>query len=317
MKETPVLSVIIPTYNTSDLLGRCIEYVLNQTLQEIEIIIIDDCSTDTTEQVINHYINKTDKKIKHIKNAKNSGIGYSRNIGIDLSEGEFIAFVDSDDWVDSSLFSTIIMKMQEENADIGIFGVKDEFDDCNSSKKRYDYKYNILDNEFALRLLSRSENNDVYISPMVTQKVYRKSFLKNNNIFFRTNCYFDDVEFTFMCFTYSCKLISVPDVFYHYYQRNGSLMHSFSKKHIDDFWEVMSHLKLMLENKHIWERYKQFYYKYFHKTLRSLMNTMFSSEQLVVNQKKYLLYFLNKSKTFSINELIEYWDIGYIRRLLL
>lgn len=317
MRKLPILSVIIPTYNTSELLGRCIEYVLNQTLQEIELIIIDDCSTDATEQVIKYYINKTHKKIKYARNVKNSGIGYSRNIGISLSEGEYIAFIDSDDWVDSSLFATVILKMQEENADIGIFGVKDEFEDLNASKNRYLYKYNVLDNEFALRLLARSENNDMFISPMVTQKVYRKSFLKNNDILFRTNCYFDDVEFTFLCFTYSCKLILLPDVFYHYYQRNGSIMHFFSKKHIDDFWEVMLHLKLMLENNNVWEKYKQFYFKYFHKTLRSLMNTMFSSEQQVANQKKYLIYFLNKLKLFNIDELIEYWDIEYVRRLLL
>lgn len=317
MREKPVLSVIIPTYNTSALLGRCIDYVLNQTLKEIEIIIIDDCSTDATEQVIKHYINKARKKIKHIRNTKNSGIGYSRNKGVNLSEGEFIAFVDSDDWVDSSLFSTVILKMQEEKADIGIFGVRDEFESSYLSKNRYVYTYNVLDNEFALRLLARSENNDTYISPMVTQKVYRKSFLNKNDIIFRTNCYFDDVEFTFICFTYSCKLISLPDVYYHYYQRNGSLMHFFSKKHIDDFWEVMSHLKLMLENKKIWEKHRQLYYKFFHKTLRSLMNTMFTSEQSVINQKKYLMYFLKKSKSFSISELIEYWDIEYIRRLLL
>lgn len=317
MKHSPILSVIIPSFNTANLIGRCIEYLLNQTLYDIEIIVIDDCSIDSTIQVIENYKTQAPDKIKFIRNSKNMGIGYSRNIGINNAEGEFIAFIDSDDWVDSSLFSVVVSKMQEENADIAIFGVKDEYDYSFFSKNRYIYKYNVLNNDFALRLLARSENNDMYISPMVTQKVYRRNFLKNNDIIFRTNCYFDDVEFTFLCLTYHCKIVLVPDVYYHYYQRDGSIMHFFSKKHIDDFWEVMGHLKSSLQDKRIWVKYKEIFFKYFHKTLRSLMNTMFSYEQLIANQKKYLIYFLTNSKSFGIEELIEYWDINFIRRLLL
>ncbi|MCX5701453.1 MAG: glycosyltransferase family A protein [Candidatus Omnitrophica bacterium] len=91
----PLVSVIIPTYNRADLLPRAIESVLNQTYQNIELIIVDDCSQDNTQEVINNYLNK-DKRIISLRNKKNEEQSYSRNLGIEHSRGVFLAFLDDD-----------------------------------------------------------------------------------------------------------------------------------------------------------------------------------------------------------------------------
>lgn len=97
----PIVSVIIPTYNRADLVGRAIQSVLNQTYQDFEIIIIDDASTDNTDKIM---ILLNDKKIKYIKNKKNVGGSESRNIGIKNAKGKYIAFLDSDDeWMPTKL----------------------------------------------------------------------------------------------------------------------------------------------------------------------------------------------------------------------
>ena len=102
-KEKPTVSVIIPTYNRAKLLPRAIKSVLNQTFKDFEVIIVDDGSTDNTEEVINEF-QKHNKRIKYIRHEKNKGAAAARNTGIKIAQGEYIAFQDSDDeWLPNKL----------------------------------------------------------------------------------------------------------------------------------------------------------------------------------------------------------------------
>ena len=96
------VSVIVPVYNTEKYLRRCLDSLVNQTLDDIEIIIIDDKSPDNSALIIDEYKKKYDNKIKVIHNKINKGIGYNRNIGIKKSSGKYIMFIDSDDYLDRS-----------------------------------------------------------------------------------------------------------------------------------------------------------------------------------------------------------------------
>jgi len=101
--KNPTVSVIIPTYNRAHLVGRSIQSVINQTYQDFEIIVVDDGSTDNTEDIIKEF-QKKDKRIKHIKHNKNKGGSAARNTGIRAARGEYIAFLDSDDeWMPTKL----------------------------------------------------------------------------------------------------------------------------------------------------------------------------------------------------------------------
>lgn len=117
MVENPTVSVIIPTYNRANLIGKAIKSVLNQTYQDFEIIVIDDGSTDNTEDVIRSF---PDKRVKYIKKYKNKGISVARNIGIKVARGKYIALLDSDDeWLPEKLDKQINI-LKSESPEVGV-----------------------------------------------------------------------------------------------------------------------------------------------------------------------------------------------------
>ena len=110
------VSVIIPVYNTEKFLRKCLDSVCNQTLQDIEIICINDCSTDGSLEILREYAGK-DNRIKLIELFENGGAAKARNIGIDIAHGEYIGFVDSDDFVDLDFYEKLYNKAVETGAD--------------------------------------------------------------------------------------------------------------------------------------------------------------------------------------------------------
>ena len=315
--SSPTLSIIIPVFNMCNTLERCISFILNQSFKDFEAIFVDDCSTDTSSEIILKYCKLYPDKLIYTKTAYQGGPGHARNTGIDISRGKYIGFLDADDWIDSNLYSSVIQSAVKYNADIAIFGVKDEFDCRLSTKTRYEYKYfNCINSEFAIRALARTYSNDTYISPMVCQKVYKKIFIKKNKLHFKENTYFEDDLFSFQSFLCDSKIIIVPDVFYHYYQRPNSITHSFSKKHIDDLINFLMDLKKELLDGNIYDKYDSEYYALSQKCIINIVNLLFCSEQDVCIQKKYIIYLFKKlKKHFSIDEWINFLDINSIKRL--
>lgn len=124
------LSIIIPTHNTAQYLKHTINVIINQWLKDYELIIVDDNSTDNTEEVVGHFIDKN-KNIKYLKNKKNLGAGTSRNIGYKHSSGEYVTFIDSDDWADLAAYKTAV-DFLDDNPDckIAIWGIKNELNEC-------------------------------------------------------------------------------------------------------------------------------------------------------------------------------------------
>lgn len=312
----PLVSVIIPIYNAATTLERCLSFIVNQVYKNFEVICVDDCSTDSTAAIIHKYQLRHSQNIVYIREEKHQGPGGARNHGLAAAQGDYISFLDSDDWIDSNLLSTVIPKMHQENADIAIFGVKDEFEHMSNCRIRYSYDYNIIDHTFALRLLTRTYNNNSFISPMVCQKIYKRSFLKQNYIRFDANSYFEDDFFTFQCFLHESKIILVPNVYYHYYQRTDSITHTFSKKHINDLISMINDLKNYLVTNNLWICFKKDYFCYCDKCIRSTLNILFTAEPQVAIQKKYLAYLFSQLQlVISIEEWIKYTDILTIKRI--
>lgn len=171
-----LLSIIVPVYNTSQYLARCLNSLINQSLTNIEIIIINDGSTDQSDEIIQQYL--IHGNIRYVKLEKNTGLGYARNLGIEKSSGKYIAFVDSDDWVDLDFFKMLTDTITMDNTDIVIGGVKNEHNNITSTSIRYDYVYpNVITANQALDLLTKSTNNNYFISPVVWNKVYKRELL--------------------------------------------------------------------------------------------------------------------------------------------
>jgi glycosyltransferase involved in cell wall biosynthesis len=117
------LSVIIPIYNVEECLPKCIESVVNQTYKTIEIILVNDGSTDNCGQICDSYA-KEDIRIK-VVHKENGGLSSARNAGLNVANGRYIAFLDSDDWIDSEMYETLIALIEKHNADIAACGFKD------------------------------------------------------------------------------------------------------------------------------------------------------------------------------------------------
>ena len=315
MSNEYILTVIIPLYNNEQYIKRCLQSVINQSIKNIKIIVVDDGSTDTSLDIIQDYT----KQYNNIEcySSKRQGPGIARNIGIENCSTKYITFIDSDDWIDLNAYKKCIDLLEtHQECDVAIIGVMTEYDSRILSQKRYFYSNeNVINSDIALSLLTDIQNYSERISPLVGNKVYRKKVITDNNITF-PNTYFEDNTFMFKLFYYARYIILVPDDYLHYYQRNNSIMHSFSTKHISDFFESFMDIKRFLENEKRFQDYKDNFFAYFQRGCKSLLNTLFYVEQDPQVQKKYLLEFAKCfEKNFELEELIENLDINLIKRI--
>lgn len=309
-----LLTVIIPVFNTEQYLDRCLESVVNQTEHELDIIIINDGSTDDSERVINKYISKH-KNINYIKLKDNIGVGNARNIGIENSKAKYITFIDSDDWVDIAFYKKMLHTIESHGTDICIAGIITEVDDTYNWKYRYKYPDNFLtDNIFCLHALTKQYNTDIAISPIVNNKIYNRQLILENNLFFDESRRAQDLFFSFMVFIYANQVSICNDIFYHYYQRNRSATHNFSRQYIDDYFYILSTLKKELDNRNIYHLYSKEYESYVNHHTIKLVYNMFNNIPSSTEQKKFVLYILkNAANLISAENLINYFDIEKIR----
>lgn len=176
------VSLIVPIYNTSKYLDKCINSLINQTLKDIEIILINDGSLDNSEEIIKKY---KDKRIKYIKK-ENEGIGKTRNLGINTAKGKYIAFVDSDDYLELDFCEKMYEKAINDNCDLVIC---DYYKDFNDIKKEINY---ISFQDTNLKKYPKLIN-EINLGPC--NKLYLLELLKNNNIFFVENLKYEDAPF--------------------------------------------------------------------------------------------------------------------------
>lgn len=288
------VTVIIPVYNTQDYLKRCIESIVNQSYKNIELILIDDCSTDTSLAIIHEYQNRY-QNIKVISLDCQKGPGNARSRGLEEATGEYIGFVDSDDWVGLDFYSQLVGSISKNSCDIAIASIFNEEGSPISSSPRYLYTYeNVINNLTALNLLSRSFTQDVYITPIVGNKLFRRNFILENNLYFESDSYNEDDIFTFLALLYAKKIVLTPKCGYHYFQRNGSITHAFSKKHVRSLIEAFTVLKEHLCAENIFEQYSSEYFSFLDKCISSTLNMLFSAEKDKSIQIKYIQYLITE-----------------------
>ncbi len=315
--KTPLISVIIPVYNTRNYIARCLDSILNQSIKNIEIILSDDLSTDNVDDIIIDYIKKYNF-IKYFNMPSKGMAGGARNMGLTHALGKYISFVDSDDWIDENMLESMMYTLEKSNADIAVCGVITEYDEPEKSEARYEYKTsNLIEGKTALTLLSRQKHKNESISSIVCNKLYRTSFLKDNHFTFIRNNFNDDDVFNFICFLRATKVSIVPNTYYHYYQRQHSIMHVFSKKNIDDLFLGFEIIKNYLDNNNIYEENKNNFYSFFEKCLASVLGILKLTENNSTVQNDYIHYLINKCKNDSLlTDYIDYLDLARIINFL-
>ncbi len=221
------VSVVISVYNVEKYLRRCLDSVCNQTLREIEIIAVNDASPDGSAVILGEYA-ENDSRIKIITHVKNSGQGAARNTGMAVAVGEYIAFIDSDDWLGPEMYESMYRKALEYDADMVVCGV----DIASSETQKQDYlRYRAESRHTGIELIPYLfvNNNDDWGSgktPYIEQgewnKIFRRKLVLKHGIthLSRGRILGEDAKFImdFLCF--SRRVVCIPEVFYNYWRSN-------------------------------------------------------------------------------------------------
>lgn len=215
------ISVIVPVYNQEVHLEQCIESILNQTYQNLELILVNDGSTDGTVQILENY-RQSDSRVR-VLNKVNGDLGSSRNAGLSMATGDYIVFVDSDDWIDKQQLEILHQKMNEYDAQVAI---------ANFMKFRQEdstFLIHIKDNDYFEKLYSRdewlqkgyaSEYNLTYCFTVAWGKMYRRELL--NNIFYPEDKPDEDDPTTWKIYLNAEKIIYINKALYYWRQTNSS-----------------------------------------------------------------------------------------------
>ena len=231
MKEQPQVSIIVPVYNVENYIERCLNSLVNQTFKDIEIITINDGSTDKSLELINKYV-KEDIRVSVI-DLGDEGVSYCRNLGIEKANGKYIMFVDSDDWIDSNMIEAMYKKAEENKLDLVMCSYIREFKDHSKEKifnlpEEIIYKEDKVKNELLRKLvgpvkeeLSNPEMLDALGT--VWGKLYRADILKENKIKFvdlKEIGSAEDTLFNIFTFNYLKKVMFLNKPMYHYWRDN-------------------------------------------------------------------------------------------------
>lgn len=219
------VSVIIPVYNVENYLDRCLKSVLDQTEKNIEILCIDDCSTDNSLNILKNYA-KTDERLHIFYNQHNYGQAYSRNIGLDAAKGEYIIFVDSDDYIDNRAIEEMYDTAIKRNLDLLFCDAKiiREYKETQTTSLRRFRKAVYTDESGAVLFHHMVQQQDMFGN--VWGVLYRTAFLKENQLRFIKGILHEDVPFIFKATILSRNAGCVNNTYYYYVERNNSTMRS-------------------------------------------------------------------------------------------
>ena len=256
----PKVSVIIPVYNVEKYLRECLDSVINQTLKDIEIICVNDGSTDNSLEILREY-EKQDSRIKII-DKKNEGAGAARNLGLKSAHGEYIIFFDSDDYMDITALEKLYQNITDTNADISICKSY-EFHDGEENKRVMDYaiKNQLIDNK---SVFSPQEVNKYIFQFCIGwpwDKLYRREFVLKNGLLFQNLHHSNDTRFVLLSLACANKISIIKDCLVNHRWHKTSL----EKTRIncpDSYYHALISLMKNLKQKNLYKLYEQSFVNY-------------------------------------------------------
>lgn len=232
-----LLSVIVPVYNREVFLEQCLDSIINQSYSNLDIIIVDDGSSDLSREIIKSYAEK-DKRVTYFFQS-NKGVSAARNLGISKSKGQYITFVDSDDWIDSTMYEVMMKKINTIDSDSAICSYVREY----LEKKEYEIlpfeKKDVLESEDIYRdvVLNLISSENEAASPLMGSTcrcIFSKDIIIKNNILFneKLSCC-EDLLFCLTYFTLCKKVSVISEHFYHYrFNENSAIV-----KYDSELWD--------------------------------------------------------------------------------
>lgn len=216
------VSIIVPVYNVEKYLRKCLDSLINQTLKDIEIICVNDGSKDNSPKILEEYAKKDNRII--VINQENAGLSVARNSGIDIAKGEYIGFVDSDDWIDLDFFEKLYYSATSNDTDIAVGGI---IRVTGIKKKKFlNFEKETITDNTNLKF----ELCDVPEKSYVWNKIYKTEKLKEIGLEFEKGIFYEDCIFTPQALFYLGKIVTVPNIYYYYLRRGNSTVKQRSEK---------------------------------------------------------------------------------------
>lgn len=234
--KNDLISIIIPIYNMEKYLQKCLDSVVKQTYKNIEILLIDDGSTDSSSKICLEYVNK-DNRIKYFKK-ENGGLSSARNYGLDKCIGKYVGFVDSDDIIHKDMFKILYNNIIKTDADLSICEVT-KFK--NNPEFTIQNNYEIYNKVDILKIILQ----DKKICNYAVNKLYVKELMKD--IKYPIGKYQEDVGTTYKFINKANKIVYTPSKLYGYYSRDNSISKSLNKKFIYDYFEMIEQREINLK----------------------------------------------------------------------
>ncbi len=228
------ISVIVPVYRTAKYLKRCFDSILNQTFQDFEIIIVSD-GPDEDDSICEEYYKKFPDKITRYVKGVDKGLGGARNAGIDLAQGEYISFIDSDDWIAQNTFEICIEKFTTTEADLVVFNVNITGTGLLANRK---FELEYLRTKYS-GLVEKQEEHIFNTNVSAWNKLYKRSIINLYNIRFSENLQYEDFPFFYTYMLVCNKIYYVTDKLYNYFRHESCGM---NKTYSGEFNVVKDHI---------------------------------------------------------------------------
>lgn len=285
----PKISVIVPVYNVEQYIAQCLDSIVNQTFKDIEILCVDDCGTDESMQIVRCYAG-LDSRIKIITHEHNKGLGSARHSGLQHARGRYISFVDSDDWLDVTMFEKCYNVLERERVDSVWVKINLYFED----ERKF-----VADAEY-LRDLHAPKEGVIEITPEnishfpvnAWNKIYKASAVNQNKAIFSEGILYEDVEFYYRFFTQSTRVYILDELLYQYRQRKSSIMgKTFSGKGCcEDICKVMKRVYDYLCTANLLEKYREAFIECVVKSCSTYVNNRYYTMDMVEYVQDLLQY---------------------------
>ena len=296
MKEVKI-SVIIPVYNTEKFLERCLNSVLNQTLRDIEIIVVNDGSRDNSLEIIKKF-KENDNRIV-LLDEQNGGSSFARNKGLEVSKGKYFYFIDSDDYLEeNTMFEEVYNKCEKDNLDMVVFDYYNDFGNRKECVKNIEVSDGIL------------INKEDYIKDLIKNrcgisiwgKLVKKDIFIENNIKFPENIFMgEDLLTSLKLVFFSKKIGKLNKAFYNYVQHENQGTKILKKeKAYEDLFYLYMEIESFLKKQNIFFNYKDVFYSRIFQMCRSILKNKYKNVKIYNRLKKYLLE--NKKEIFNSSE---------------
>lgn len=266
----PKVSVIVPIYNVEKYLEKCINSLLSQTLEDIQIILVNDGSKDNSGNIAKEYEKNNKDRVIYVEKA-NGGLSDARNYGLKYATGDFVAFLDSDDYIEKNAYEEMYNKAIEENADYVECDFIWEFPNKIRVDKQYPYKNK-------KEMLS-------FVRVVAWNKLIKRQLITDNNLEFPKGLRYEDVEFTYKLIPFINKFAYVDKPFIHYVQREGSIANVQNERTAEIFTVWDNVIEFYKEN-NIYEEYRdELEYNYARYLLCSSLKRMCKIKDKTIREK--------------------------------